>query len=44
LQISKDQQAIVATFSKDQTVTVVGTITDVSEVMGYTLKAESIQP
>ena len=41
--ITKDQQATVANFTKEQQVTVIGTITDVGEVMGYTLKVESIK-
>ncbi|MDR1605257.1 MAG: hypothetical protein LBS10_10830 [Gracilibacteraceae bacterium] len=41
--ITKNQQAIVAEFEKDQEVTVVGTITDVGEIMGYTIKVESIK-
>ncbi|GAB3622684.1 hypothetical protein GCM10027418_07660 [Mariniluteicoccus endophyticus] len=40
--INKDQAGQVAGFSKGQQVTVTGTITDVGEVMGYTLKTESI--
>lgn len=40
--INKDQAAQVAGFSKDQQVVVTGTVTDVGEVMGYTIKTESI--
>jgi len=41
--ITKEQQEIVATFSSKQEVTVIGTISDVGEIMGYTLKVESIK-
>jgi RNA polymerase subunit RPABC4/transcription elongation factor Spt4 len=41
--ITKEQQDIVAGFTKDQSVTVIGTITDVGEVLGYSLKVESIE-
>lgn len=41
--ITQEQQEIVARFKKDQIVTVVGTITDVGEVMGYSIKVESFK-
>ena len=41
--ITKEQQSIVANFLKEQEVTVIGTITTVGEVMGYSLKVESIK-
>jgi len=41
--ITKEQQAIVASFTRDQEVTVVGTITAVGEIMGYSLTVESIK-
>lgn len=41
--ITPEQQSIVAGLKKDNLVTVVGTITDVGEVMGYSLKVESFK-
>lgn len=41
--ITQEQKATVAKFTKDQKVTVIGTITDVGEIMGYSLKVESIK-
>lgn len=41
--ITTEQKATVAKFTKDQKVTIVGTISDVGEVFGYSLKVESIK-
>jgi len=41
--ITQEQKATVSKFTSKQKVTVVGTMTDVGEVMGYTLKVESIK-
>lgn len=41
--ITEAQKATVAKFTKDQNVTVIGTISDVGEIMGYSLKVESIK-
>lgn len=41
--ITKEQQSIVSGFAKNQSVTVVGTITSVGEILGYSLKVESIK-
>lgn len=41
--ITKEQQSIVAEFNKDQEITVIGTITRVGEVLGYSLDVESIK-
>jgi hypothetical protein len=41
--ITEDQKVAVAKLSKDQKVTVTGTMTDVGEVLGYSLKVESIK-
>lgn len=41
--ITEEQKATVAKFTNKQKVTVIGTITDIGEVMGYTLKVESIK-
>jgi hypothetical protein len=41
--ITEEQKAAVSKFTKGQNVTAVGTITDVGEVMGYSLKVESIK-
>lgn len=41
--ITQEQKATVAKFTSKQKVTVIGTITDVGEVMGYTIKVESIK-
>lgn len=41
--ITQEQKDAVSKFTKDQKVTVIGTITDVGEVMGYSLKVESIK-
>lgn len=41
--IAKEHQNIIANFSKKQEVTVIGTITDVGEIMGYSLRVDSIK-
>ena len=41
--ITPEQQDIVAKLKKDELVTVVGTITDVGEVKGYSIKVESFK-
>jgi len=41
--ITQDQKSIVSKFTAKQKVTVVGTMTDVGEVFGYTIKVESIK-
>ncbi|MDQ7095012.1 hypothetical protein REC12_15555 [Desulfosporosinus sp. PR] len=41
--ITEEQKATVAKFTKDQKVTVIGTISDVGEILGYSLKVESIK-
>jgi len=41
--ITQEQQNIVAGLKKDDLVTVVGTITEVGEVMGYSMKVESFK-
>lgn len=41
--ITENQKATVAKFTNTQKVTVIGTISDVGEVMGYSLKVESIK-
>lgn len=41
--ITEEQKASVAKFTKDQKVTVIGTISNVGEIMGYSLKVESIK-
>lgn len=41
--ITEEQKASVAKFTKDQKITVIGTISDVGEIMGYSLKVESIK-
>jgi hypothetical protein len=41
--IGKEHEDDVANFSKEQTVTVVGTISDVGEILGYTIKVETIK-
>ena len=41
--ITEEQKATVAKLTKGQRVTAVGTISDVGEVMGYSLKVESIK-
>jgi len=41
--VTQEQQDIVAGLKKDALVTVVGTITDVGEVMGYSMKVESFK-
>ena len=41
--ITEDQKAAVSQLQKDQQVAVVGTITDVGEVLGYSLQVESIK-
>jgi len=41
--ITEEQRATVINFSEGQDVTVVGTITDVGEIMGYSLDVESIK-
>lgn len=41
--ITEDQKAAVSQLQKDQQVTVVGTITDAGEVLGYSLQVESIK-
>jgi hypothetical protein len=43
VETGKEFQGQLASFSKGQPVTVTGKITNVGEVMGYTLKAETIQ-
>ena len=41
--ITPEQKATVSKFTSKQKVTVIGTITDVGEIMGYTMKVESIK-
>lgn len=41
--VTQEQQDIVAGLKKDKLVTVVGTITDVGEIMGYSMKVESFK-
>ena len=41
--ISEAQKATVAKFTKEQNVTVIGTISDVGEILGYSLKVETIK-
>ena len=41
--VTEEQKDIVAGLKKDSLVTVVGTITDVGEVMGYSMKVESFK-
>lgn len=41
--ITEEQKTTVAKFTNNQKVTVIGTITDVGEVMGYSLEVESIK-
>ncbi len=41
--ITQEQKDIVAGLKKDSLVTVIGTITDVGEVMGYSMKVESFK-
>ncbi|MDJ0305406.1 MULTISPECIES: hypothetical protein [Dehalobacter] len=41
--ITEEQKATVAKFTNKQKVTVIGTITDVGEVIGYSLDVESIK-
>ena len=41
--ITPEQKATVSKFTSKQKVTVTGTITDVGEIMGYTMKVESIK-
>jgi len=41
--ITQEQKSAVSKFTSKQKVTVVGTMTDVGEVMGYTIKVESIK-
>ncbi len=41
--VTQEQQDIVAGLKKDNLVTVIGTITDVGEVMGYSMKVESFK-
>lgn len=41
--IDESQKSIVSNLSQDQEVTVVGEVTEVGEVMGYVVKAESIK-
>lgn len=43
LDINESQKATVANFSKGQEVTVIGTVTDVGEIMGYDIKAHTIE-
>jgi hypothetical protein len=43
VQTGKEFQGQLAGFSKDQAVTVTGKITNVGEIMGYSLEAETIQ-
>jgi len=41
--ITQEQKSTVSKFTSKQKVTMIGTITDVGEVMGYTIKVESIK-
>jgi hypothetical protein len=41
--VTQEQKDIVAGLKKDSLVTVIGTITDVGEVMGYSMKVESFK-
>jgi len=41
--ISEEQVSQVSTFTDGQSVTVIGTITDVGEILGYSLNVESIK-
>lgn len=43
VQTSEEFQDRVASFSEGQAVTVTGTVTDVGEIMGYSLEAETIE-
>jgi hypothetical protein len=43
VQTSEEFQDQVASFSEGQAVTVTGTVTDVGEIMGYSLEAETIE-